>query len=51
VSTYKRPLCPKCSDRGWVFEFVRSKGKIAGMKRIRCMKNCRAARAWDGKAL
>lgn len=48
---YKKPLCPKCSDRGWVFEHLRSKGRIAGYERVRCKKNCQAAQKWDGKSL
>lgn len=45
----RRPKCPKCSDRGYVFAFDRVRGRMAGPARlVRCVK-CVAGKDWNGK--
>lgn len=45
---HRRPLCPKCSDLGYVFQYPRLVGRDRAWnaKRVRCTK-CAAGKRWS----
>lgn len=47
---YRKPLCPKCQDQGWVIQPAKLRGiasvRSGSYRKVACLKGCAASKRW-----